>query len=208
MATIEKIILTDSLDERIQNGVETVTFYDPNTGEKREIELGEANRKHFANHLEKLVKYIDASRIVETAKPAKAAPKANGEQAKIREWAKANGYPIGDRGRIKAEIVEAYNKTNVDLTQYTTDDESGKLLDEATASVELDGETQTVDSEPETAVQSTQTGSVEAEQGTDEAWKGDGPSDAEILALMSQLESANGEVTLADLKSAVDSKTE
>lgn len=107
MATVTEVILSDSLDERIKNGVETVTFYHPLTGQKLEIELGEANRKHFDNHLEKLTKYIDAAREVEAA-PAKAVKAQAGEQAKIREWAKLNGYEVGDRGRIKAEIVGAY----------------------------------------------------------------------------------------------------
>lgn len=123
MATIEVTEVFDDLDNRIQSGVETVTFFDPTTGQKREIELGEANRKHFANHLEKLGKYLEASRLVETAKP-KAAAKANGEQAKIRAWAKANGFEIGDRGRIKAEIVDAYNKAQGDTTGLEVDPEA------------------------------------------------------------------------------------
>lgn len=110
MASIENVILNDDLDPRISTGVETVTFFDPFTGEKREIELGEANRKHFANHLEKLRKYVDSSRVVEAPKAAKAAPKASGETALIRAWAKAQGLEVGDRGRIKPEIVEAYRK--------------------------------------------------------------------------------------------------
>lgn len=115
MASIEIVKMNDDLDSRIENGVETVTFFDPTTGEKREIELGEANRKHLAAHLAKLEKYIAASRVVEApapaTKPKAAAKSANkGELALIREWAKANGYQIGDRGRIKAEIQEAYRK--------------------------------------------------------------------------------------------------
>ncbi len=140
MATTEIVNLSDDLDPRIQNGVETVTFYDPSTGQKREIELGEANRKHFANHLEKLAKYIDASRAVE-APPAKAVAAQKGNQAKIREWAKANGYEIGDRGRIKADIVEAYYKAQ-DNVPVTVEQDN-----EASASVALDGETQVIDTE-------------------------------------------------------------
>lgn len=34
------------------------------------------------------------------------------EAGKIREWAKANGYEIGDRGRISQDIREAYVKAN------------------------------------------------------------------------------------------------
>lgn len=30
----------------------------------------------------------------------------------IREWANANGYEVGDRGRIPADVVEAYEAAN------------------------------------------------------------------------------------------------
>jgi nucleoid-associated protein Lsr2 len=107
MATTEIVTLHDDLDERISTGVETVTFYHPVTGVKLEIELGEANRKHFGNHIEKLAKYIEAAREVEVApKKAVAAQKENLD--KVREWARANGYTVGDRGRIKADILNAY----------------------------------------------------------------------------------------------------
>jgi len=35
---------------------------------------------------------------------------SSGEAAKIREWARANGYTVSDRGRIPAEVIEAYQK--------------------------------------------------------------------------------------------------
>lgn len=204
MATTEIVILTDSLDERIQNGVESVTFYDPNTGEKREIELGEANRKHFANHLEKLAKYIEASRVVEAAKPAKkAAVKSDSEISKIRTWAQANGYAVGDRGRIKAEIVEAYNAANQGNVVPVVRENSIPVtdgFDAPEASATLDGDTQVVDNEPQTEVES---GSQEVANGTDEAWEGDGPSDAEILNIMRELDNEGKPVTLENLAAKV-----
>jgi nucleoid-associated protein Lsr2 len=108
MATTEVITLHDDLDERISTGVETVTFYHPVTGVKLEIELGEANRKHFGNHIEKLAKYIEAAREVEVA-PKKAVTVQKENLDKVREWARANGYTVGDRGRIKGEILNAYH---------------------------------------------------------------------------------------------------
>jgi hypothetical protein len=80
MATETQIILTDSLDPRIASNVETVTFYDPHTGEKRE----------------------------------KKASASKSDLTEVREWAKANGYTVGDRGRIKAEILEAFDKAMAD----------------------------------------------------------------------------------------------
>jgi nucleoid-associated protein Lsr2 len=108
MASIENVIMNDDLDPRISTGVETVQFHNPINGELMEIELGEANRKHFSNHLEKLAKYIAAARVVET-KPARKAVSGNkNDLTAVREWARANGYEVGDRGRIKAEILEAF----------------------------------------------------------------------------------------------------
>ena len=41
------------------------------------------------------------------ATPTNSGPKS--DQNELREWAKANGYPVGERGRIKDEILQAYN---------------------------------------------------------------------------------------------------
>ncbi len=38
-----------------------------------------------------------------------AAPTAKERLAAIREWARENGYDVSDRGRVKAEIVEAFD---------------------------------------------------------------------------------------------------
>jgi hypothetical protein len=196
MATTEVVTLRDDLDTRITSGVETVTFYDPETGDKLEIELGEANRKHLEAHIAKLEKYIAVARVVTAPKPAAkaTASKTPSEAGKIREWAKLNGHDVGARGRIKPEIVEAYHAAQNGTVK--TPEVAVEPTSEAAASVALDGETQVVE------------GSQEVANGTDEAWQGDGPSDAELLAMMAELEAEKGEVTFDDLREAVDSKTE
>ena len=41
--------------------------------------------------------------------PARPAAASRGEsQAEIREWARAQGYAVGDRGRIPGEVRTAY----------------------------------------------------------------------------------------------------
>jgi hypothetical protein len=35
-----------------------------------------------------------------------------GQTAKVREWAKANGYTVSDRGRIAADVRAAYDAAN------------------------------------------------------------------------------------------------
>lgn len=37
---------------------------------------------------------------------------AGNRTAQIREWARANGHPVNERGRIAAGIVEAYEKAH------------------------------------------------------------------------------------------------
>jgi hypothetical protein len=39
---------------------------------------------------------------------AKSSGKATSKQQAIRDWARKNGHDVADRGRIKAEIVEAF----------------------------------------------------------------------------------------------------
>lgn len=49
------------------------------------------------------------SAVVESAPSTKRDP----EQTRaIREWANANGYTVNSRGRIPAEVVEAYDAAN------------------------------------------------------------------------------------------------
>ena len=39
-------------------------------------------------------------------------PAGNGDVGAIREWAKANGYKVGDKGRIAADVRAAYAAAN------------------------------------------------------------------------------------------------
>jgi hypothetical protein len=45
-----------------------------------------------------------------TRKPRNLASGGNEDTAAIRSWAKENGYDINDRGRVPADIREAYHK--------------------------------------------------------------------------------------------------
>lgn len=61
---------------------------------------------------------------------------AKGEASKgevIRQWAKDNGYEIGDRGRISDDIVEAYDKAHSDASA-TGQDSSEQASDSAPGS--------------------------------------------------------------------------
>jgi len=200
MATETTFILSDDLDSRIQNGVETVTFYDPSTGRQLEIELGEANRKHLAAHIEKLAKYVGVARDV-TPVPTKAVTAQKGNQAKIREWAQANGYTVGDRGRIKADIVNAYNVAHNEATPVESDSKPVEaepvtaLTDpENVALVEVSEPTQTV----------TPAAQAKAEEiAADIAAPREPLTNDDILAMMAELDAEKGDVTLKDLADKV-----
>ena len=47
-------------------------------------------------------------RVSRSAPPSAASP----DTAKIRAWAKENGYEVNDRGRVPASIREAYEKAH------------------------------------------------------------------------------------------------
>ena len=113
MAKATIIQLTDDLDGT--EAVEEVTF--TVRGIDYEIDLNAKNVAAFDKALERFVK---AARPVRRARPnrvaAAAAPRgARGSRStrrespvEIREWARAAGHEISDRGRLSVSILEAY----------------------------------------------------------------------------------------------------
>jgi hypothetical protein len=110
---IETIVtLTDDLDG--SKADRTVAF--SVDGTNYEIDLSKKNAAAFAKAVSP---YVGAARQVRGPskrgrRPARraAAPTSSGgrraELSAIRAWAKANGHPVSDRGRIPAKIVEEY----------------------------------------------------------------------------------------------------
>ena len=105
MAQSVQIILEDDLeggpaDETVQFGLD---------GRQYEIDLSTANAEKLR---EALRPYVASGRRAQ-GKPARAAgPRSssggNPETAKIRAWAKENGYEVSDRGRIHQSVKDAY----------------------------------------------------------------------------------------------------
>lgn len=105
MAQRRIILLEDDLDGT--EAAETVTFGLDNV--TYEIDLSEP---HAAELREALNPYVTAGRKTGGRRKNRSAGPAKGgrnQRAAIREWARENGYDISDRGRISAEIVQAYN---------------------------------------------------------------------------------------------------
>jgi hypothetical protein len=83
----------------------TVTF--SLDGASYEIDLGRPNQQALRDALAPFI-----ARARSTGRRASAAPRARstggGDTAAVRAWAQKNGYTVGDRGRIPAEVREAY----------------------------------------------------------------------------------------------------
>lgn len=84
---------------------ETMTF--GLDGRTYEIDLSTRNADKLRRSLGQ---YVSAGRRISGRTSTRSAPPAlgAGEAAKIREWALANGYAVNRRGRIPAEIQQAY----------------------------------------------------------------------------------------------------
>ncbi|MCL8026196.1 histone-like nucleoid-structuring protein Lsr2 [Nocardioides bruguierae] len=108
MAQKVQIILEDDLDgseatETVQFGLDGVSY---------EIDLSD---EHAGELREALALYVGNGRKVAGRRSSGGAKKAaaatgSGPSAKeIRDWARENGHDVPDRGRVSAEVREAYD---------------------------------------------------------------------------------------------------
>jgi hypothetical protein len=91
---------------------ETVTF--ALDGATYEIDLSTANADKLRGVL---AEYVEAGRRTggRASRGRGRAPRSSAgsaDTAKIRSWAKENGYEVNDRGRVPATIREAYEKAH------------------------------------------------------------------------------------------------
>ncbi len=105
MARETKIVLTDDIDGT--DAAETVSFALDQSA--YEIELSSENaeklRAALAPYVAKARRVTGGGRTVRRSSGGANSSKVT---AKIRSWAKENGYDVSDRGRIPYPIVEAY----------------------------------------------------------------------------------------------------
>ncbi|MCI0385536.1 Lsr2 family protein [Streptomyces sp. CNQ085] len=111
MAQKVQVLLVDDIDGGEAD--ETVTF--ALDGKTYEIDLTTANADKLRDLLEPYLR--NGRRTGGRSARGKSRPSAAGggsqDTAKIRAWAKENGYEVNDRGRVPANIREAYEKANV-----------------------------------------------------------------------------------------------
>ena len=95
-------VLVDDIDESAATGTVSFTF----NGVNYEIDLNDAHQSELASALEP---YIARARRVGGKRVVRKAASPIPTTA-IRAWAAENGYKVADRGRIPAEVIEAYQK--------------------------------------------------------------------------------------------------
>jgi hypothetical protein len=109
MAKKVEVQLVDDLDG--SEAVESITF--GLDGKTYEIDL---NRDHATALRENLAEYIASGRRLGgdvRRRQVASAPRVGRhreELARIREWARANGHQVKERGRIPAAVIEAYQR--------------------------------------------------------------------------------------------------
>ncbi|HEV8295910.1 MAG TPA: Lsr2 family protein [Acidimicrobiales bacterium] len=80
------------------------------------IDLCQTHKDEFLSSFDRYIEGAQplASRRAAAASGAEPARRrtsrrATGEVGAIREWARANGFDVSDRGRIPAAVIDAYN---------------------------------------------------------------------------------------------------
>jgi Lsr2 len=113
----QRVVLTDDLDG--SEATQTISFRID--GQEYEIDLSEDNLQRFHEALEP---YVSNSRQVQRqAAPAplrrgrgdgrrRSSSSGRDDIPQIRAWAEANGYQVSARGRIKKEIIDAYDEAH------------------------------------------------------------------------------------------------
>ena len=110
MAQKVQVILVDDLDGGSAD--ETVSF--SLDGVAYEIDLSDKNAAAVRDSLGQYVGL--ARRVGGRAAAGRGSSRRRGggdnRTAQIREWARANGHQVNERGRIPATVVEAYDKAH------------------------------------------------------------------------------------------------
>ncbi len=104
MAQKVHVLLTDDIDG--SDATQTVRF--GWLGAEYEIDLNDKNYTAF----EKAIgKYVSAARKTAGRSRSKRSTPTT-DLAAVRAWARGQGYEVSDRGRISAEIMQAYKSAN------------------------------------------------------------------------------------------------
>jgi len=107
MAQRVQILLEDDLDG--SEATETVNF--ALDGKAYEIDLSAANSAQLRDDLAKWIGHARPVRGRQRVAPSRPAA-GRTDLNKVREWGRKNGFKVSDRGRVSAEVQEAYARAN------------------------------------------------------------------------------------------------
>jgi hypothetical protein len=101
----QKVVLVDDIDGVSQ--AQTVSFsYE---GRNFEIDLSSKNR---AAMLKAIKPYADAARQVGSRRRGNSKSSSKNDPKTIRAWALQAGYALNARGRVPADVIDAYRKAH------------------------------------------------------------------------------------------------
>lgn len=100
--------ITKTLVDDIDGSAATASISFALNGVSYEIDLNDQHQAKLASALDPYI--ARARRVGGKRAPRKAGGSSNTNE--IRTWALANGHKVADRGRIPAEVIEAYKKAN------------------------------------------------------------------------------------------------
>jgi hypothetical protein len=113
MAKKVQVTLIDDIDESV--AAETVSFGLDGVG--YEIDLSEKNASELRDALAKFVGHARRTgrpnRPVNIVRSQRGPAKVDREQTQaIRVWARNNNFKVSDRGRVPANVLDAYNSAH------------------------------------------------------------------------------------------------
>lgn len=107
MASVTTVTVTDDITGGAAD--ETVQF--ELDGASYEIDLGKKNATALRKALDPFVaagRKVKREPLTAAHSSRNTAPRARRDVGAVREWARANGYEISERGRVPLTIEEAY----------------------------------------------------------------------------------------------------
>ncbi len=110
MAQRVEVVLIDDIDGG--KAAETVTF--ALDGVSYEIDLSDKNARKLRDDFATWTGHARRSGAAKAAsrRRAGASTAKRGDLGAVREWARANGHTVSDRGRISADVLAAYDKAH------------------------------------------------------------------------------------------------
>ena len=111
---ITQLVSDLSGNEVVEGNGETVEFSYRGTNYTIDLTDKEAAGfdKAVAMYIQHATKVSSPRKRTTASSNASGAPRSKGELQNIRAWARENGYEVSERGRIKAQVVDAYHAAN------------------------------------------------------------------------------------------------